>query len=37
VFDGKVDYLEALSKAVDKPDLARRCHKSPPGDDRSAR
>ena len=37
VFDGKVDYLEALSKAVDKADLARRCNKPPPGDDRSAR
>ena len=33
-FDGKVEYQEASSKAVDKGDLARRCNKPPPGDDR---
>ena len=36
VADGKVEYAEALSHAVDKPDLARRCGKPAPGDDRLA-
>jgi twitching motility protein PilT len=31
VNDGKVDYAEAASKAIDKADLARRCGKPPPG------
>ena len=34
VFDGKVDYQEAATHAVDKADLARRCNKPPPGEDR---
>ena len=36
VAEGKVDYAEALTHAVDKPDLARRCGKPAPGDDRLA-
>ena len=30
VAEGKVDYAEASSKAIDKADLARRCNKPPP-------
>ncbi len=36
VYEGKVDYAEASAKAVDKMDLARRCNKPPPGEDRPA-
>ncbi|HEY1101106.1 MAG TPA: PilT/PilU family type 4a pilus ATPase, partial [Myxococcota bacterium] len=36
VADNKVDYSEALNNAVDKADLARRCGKAAPGDDRAA-
>jgi twitching motility protein PilT len=34
VAEGKVDYTEALAHALDKPDLARRCGKPAPVDDR---
>lgn len=34
VVEGKVDYAEALSNAVDKADLAKRCNKPAPGDER---
>ncbi|MDP2339436.1 MAG: PilT/PilU family type 4a pilus ATPase [Deltaproteobacteria bacterium] len=37
VIDGRVDYQEALSNAVDKVDLARRCNKPPPGEERPQR
>jgi twitching motility protein PilT len=33
VGEGKVDYQEALARAVDKADLARRCNKPAPGSD----
>jgi hypothetical protein len=33
VAEGKVDYQEALARAVDKADLARRCNKPAPGSD----
>ncbi len=37
VNDGRVDYQEALSNAVDKVDLARRCNRAPPGEERPVR
>jgi twitching motility protein PilT len=37
VADGRVDYAEALANAVDKVDLARRCGRPAPADDRSPR
>jgi len=33
VLEGKVEYNEALARAVDKADLARRCNKPAPGSD----
>jgi twitching motility protein PilT len=36
VGEGKVDYSEALARAVDKADLARRCNKPGPGSDVAA-
>ena len=34
VNEGRVDYHEALSNAVDKADLAKRCNRPPPGEER---
>jgi twitching motility protein PilT len=37
VLDGRVDYTEALTHALDKADLARRCNRPAPGDERAER
>jgi twitching motility protein PilT len=37
VLDGRVDYAEALSHALDKADLAKRCNRPAPGDERAER
>jgi twitching motility protein PilT len=34
VMEGRVDYAEAVSNAIDKVDLARRCNKPVPGEER---
>jgi twitching motility protein PilT len=37
VLDGRVDYAEALTHALDKADLAKRCNRPAPGDERAER